>query len=45
MRKMGIHALYRKRRTTLPAQGHKVYRYPQDAIATVDWLRRAGVNV
>jgi putative transposase len=27
MRKMGIHALYRKPRTTISEQGHKVYRY------------------
>jgi putative transposase len=27
MRKMGIHALYRKPRTTIPEQGHKVYPY------------------
>jgi putative transposase len=27
MRKMGIHAIYRKPRTTIPEQGHKVYPY------------------
>lgn len=27
MRKLGIHAIYRKPRTTIPAQGHKVYPY------------------
>lgn len=27
MRRMGIHALYRKPRTTIPAQGHRIYPY------------------
>ena len=27
MRKMGIHAIYRRPRTTIPAQGHKIYPY------------------
>jgi putative transposase len=27
MRKLGIQAIYRKPRTTIPAQGHKVYPY------------------
>jgi putative transposase len=33
MRKMGIHALYRKPRTTIPEQGHKVYPYRLHGLA------------
>lgn len=32
MRIMGIHALYRKPRTTIPQQGHKIYPYLLDSV-------------